>query len=99
MEDPKTDAAPIRNRAIRRDAAAARNLPDLYRQLDLARETLAKAKAQAPDVHTIQMNIGSEGVGYAPADRKAFAELVLKDMQDKVTATESQIKALGFEVD
>lgn len=82
-----------------RNAVAAGELPQLYKDLAAARETLASLEAGRLDVHTIQMDIGGTATTYHPADRDALATAVKADMQAKVAKTEARIKELGFDVE
>jgi hypothetical protein len=83
----------------KRNLAAAGELPQLYKDLAAARETLASLEAGRLDVHTIQMDIGGTPSTYHPADREAVGAAVKADMQAKVSRTEARIKELGFDVE
>lgn len=86
--------------ASKKDATAARQLPDLYAKLAEARATLARAKAAGDEhlnVHHVQFNLAGDEATHMPSDKKAWAALLIKDLEGVVSAAEGKISELGFD--
>lgn len=84
----------------KRDANAAKALPELYKQLDAARtivKRLESTDAGHVNVHQIHVNIAGEDHVYQPFDKPALAAMLLNDAKARMADVEGKIKALGFE--
>lgn len=88
------------NQPAKKDAAAARQLPDLYAKLATATAMLDKAKTAGADhlnVHLINLNVAGDEATHVPHDKKAWGELFVKDLEAAVAAVKAKISALGFD--
>lgn len=92
-------SAPVTEPA-KKDAAAARQLPDLYSKLAEASALLDRAKsagAEHMNVHTVNLNLAGDEATHLPHDKKAWGELFVKDLEAAVAAAKAKISALGFD--
>lgn len=85
--------------AVKRDASAAKRLPELYTKLGVAADVLSRAKSSDLNVFSVDMHIGGDQVAHTVSDKKAFADLVVKDLEKTVSDIKAEIKALGFDAD
>ncbi len=93
--DPVNRAAP----KVKRDRAAAGDLPELYKRLEDLRALKARLDKETLDVYEIHLTIGGEHRTLPPGDRKKMGEAVKADIEDAIDAVEGKIKGLGFAVD
>jgi hypothetical protein len=101
--DEKTAAAPIADRRqviTEKNEQAARELPELYQGLKAARSAIERIKAlpaEHVNVHRVQLTAGGDDLVHEPYDKKAWFDLLVKDLEARAASIGDRIKALGFD--
>jgi hypothetical protein len=96
----KAADAPKASEPAKKDAAAARQLPDLYAKLAEATAMLDRVKSAGDEhlnVHKINLNVAGDEATHTPHDKKAWGDLFVKDLEAAVASVKAKISALGFD--
>lgn len=91
--DPVNRAAP----RVKKDRAAAGELPELYKRLTDLKALKARLEVERLDVYQISLTVGGDHLTIPPGDRAKMGEAVKTDIDDAIAMIEGKIKGLGFD--
>lgn len=100
MDPEKITAQAKPAEVTQKNEAAARELPELYKALAAARAAIERIRGAKPEhvnVHRVILTAGGEDIEHQPHDKKAWVELLLRDLEARATTIGDKIKALGFD--